>query len=98
MIVIPGNQTSITLTEVDEKWQFSLAANTDNGSTGLNPSWLCKYQYQAPLGVSPQLLDVADKHVTEDSILVQWIPVKCDYENKARVISYILRYEDVSAG
>lgn len=95
-LTVPGNQTNITLTPVDSQWSFALSANTRDGSTGLSPGWLCKYLYNAKLAKAPQLRDSSD--ITEDSILVQWIPVTCDNENQARVISYVLTYEDPDTG
>jgi len=96
LIEIPGNETSITLSHVESSWVFALSANTVNGSTGLSPGWLCKYQYHA-LPAKPQLINATD--TTGDSIKVQWYPQSCDTSpNKARVSMYILQMQNINSG
>jgi hypothetical protein len=95
---VPGNQTSVTLNSADYNALFALSANSPYGSTGQNKGWLCKYLYGASLAKSPQLLESAENHIADDSIIVQWIPVTCDSENQARVMFYLLSYEDLNTG
>lgn len=96
MRIVPGNQTTVTVNPVDQTWLFAMSANTPSGSTGLSQGWLCKYLHYARLEEPPRLLDSSD--ITEHSILVKWIPLTCVNGNKARLISYVLTYEDVVTG
>jgi len=87
-IVLPSNVTSVTVSKVKMDWVFSLAGNTVHGSTGLTANWLCKYDYHATPSV-PRLLFAAN--VSTDSIVIQWAPLTCDVDNKARVLSYVIQ-------
>ena len=36
--------------------------------------------------------------VTEHTVQIQWTPLVCDSVNKARVIMYVLQYQDTETG
>jgi len=87
-IVLPSNVTNVTLTSVEKNWVFSVAGNTDRGSTGLTTDWLCKYDYHATPS-EPHSLFVAN--TSADSVLIQWTALSCNRDNKARVQHYIIQ-------
>jgi len=86
-IVLPSNMTTVTLPHVKNDWVFSVAGNTVRGSTGLTANWLCMYDYHATPSI-PQFLSVDSLLV--DSVVVQWVPLQCDSDNRARVLHYII--------
>jgi len=86
-MVLASNVTAVTLVNVQTTWLFSVAGNTVHGSTGLTANWLCKYDYHAT-PTEPQFQSVAS--LSADSIVIQWTPLQCDSNNRARVLHYII--------